>query len=110
MKDFLDYDIKYPDLVLSIVDYFSIRKGEPVASKNIKGFIESYKVPDGESPIQPDIVGKICDRLCDCRRMICLKKEGAMCLFDCYCCNAPSMINLAPAFYYSLYNSIVYGF
>ncbi len=112
MKEFLDYDLKYPDLVMAIVDYFSLNKGENISSKSIQKFIETYKVPEGESPIQPDIVGRICDRLCECRRMSCIKKNGAMCLFDNYCCVPPSQEHrkFSPDYYYSLYNSIVYGF
>ena len=112
MKEFLDYDIKYPDLVLAIVDYFSLNNGEKIDSKSIQQFIKSYIVPKGESPIQPDIVGKICDRLCECRRMSCIKKNGAMCLFDNYCCVPPSKEHreFSLDFYYLLYNSIVYGF
>lgn len=112
MKEFLDYDLKYPDLVLAIVDYFSLKNGEKIESKSIQKFIGTYTVPEGESPIQPDIVGKICDRLCECRRMSCIKKNGPMCLFDNYCCIPPSQEhrNFSPDFYYSLYNSIVYGF
>ncbi len=112
MKDFLDYDIKYPDLVLAIVDYFSLNNGEDLNSKCIKKFIGTYKVPEGENPIQPDIVAKVCDRLCECRRMTCIKKNGPMSLFDNYCTVPPSQKyrNLSPDFYYSLYNSIVYGF
>ena len=112
MKEFLDYDVKYPDLVFAIVDYFSLNNGETIDSKSIQQFIKSYKVQEGETPIQPDIVGKICDRLCESRRMSCIKKNGAMCLFDNYCCVPPSQQHrdISPDLYYTLYNSIVYGF
>ena len=61
MKEFLDYDIKYPDLVLDIVNYFSLGNGIP-KQKSVQGFVTSYKVPKGENPIQPEIVGRICER------------------------------------------------
>lgn len=80
MKEFLDYDIKYPDLVLSIVTYFSLNNGEKLDSKSVQKFIEAYNVPVGEEKIQPDIVGRICDRLCEYRMMSCIRKNGLMCL------------------------------
>lgn len=111
MKVFLDYDIKYPDLVLDIIDYFSLGKGNP-EQKNVQGFITSYEVPEGENPIQPDIVGRICDRLCECRRMTCMHKGSIMALNDNYGCTGLDKEHLARfhSFYRTLYNSIVYGF
>ena len=44
MKEFLDYDIKYPDLVLSIVNYFSLNNGEKPDSKSVQKFIETYNI------------------------------------------------------------------
>lgn len=111
MKEFLDYDIKYPDLVLDIVNYFLLGNGDP-KQKSVLGFVQSYKVMPGENPIQPDIVSKICDRLCDCRRMSCLRKNGIMGMDDNYLCVGLDKQKFAMLrdFYRTLYNSIVYGF
>ena len=76
MKEFLDYDIKYPDLVLSIVNYFSLNHGEKPDSKSIHKFIETYNITIGEGNIEPDVVGRICDRLCEYRIMSCIRKNG----------------------------------
>lgn len=81
MKDFLDYDIKYPDLVIRLMEFFQLRSGEKPMN-TIQGFVQSYKVSQGETPLQPDIIGRICDRLCDMRKMTCLRKTDAMRLND----------------------------
>ena len=86
MKEFLDYDIKYPDLVLAIVKYFSLSNEEKIDSKSVGEFIETYNVNIGEEKIQPDVVGRICDRLCEYRIMSCIRKNGKMSLEDNYCC------------------------
>ncbi len=60
MKEYLDYDQKYPDLIVRLVQFF---KNNSKGEKKIWEFCESYKVPKGEDIIQPIVVGKICDRL-----------------------------------------------
>jgi len=112
MKEFLDYDIKYPDLVLSIVNYFSLNNGEKPDSKSVQKFIETYNVPVGEEKIQPDIVGRICDRLCEYRMMSCIRKNGLMCLNDNYCCvlQRQQYSDKSLDFLYLRLNSIAYGF
>ena len=111
MKEFLDYDIKYPDLVLDIVNYFSLGNGIP-KQKSVQGFVTSYKVPKGENPIQPEIVGRICERLCECRRMSCLSRGSIMSFNDNYLCTGIAQEKLVHfrSFYRTLYNSIIYGF
>ena len=111
MKEFLDYDIKYPDLVLDIVDYFSLGNGKP-EQKSVQGFVTSYKVPEGENLIQPEIVGRICDRLCECRQMSCLSRGSSMSLDNKYLCIGIAQEKLARlrSFYRTLYNSLIYGF
>ena len=72
MKDFLDYDIKYPDLIRKLIVFFS--KNE--TKKTIMDFCNSFKVSEGSEKIQPDIVGRICERLCNMRKLICIQREG----------------------------------
>lgn len=112
MKEFLDYDIKYPDLVLSIVNYFSLNNGEKPDLKSVQKFIETYDVPLGEEKIQPDIVGRICDRLCEYRMMSCIRKNGLICLNDNYCCRFQKQQYSEKSldFLYLRLNSIAYGF
>lgn len=67
MKDFLDYDIKYPDLIIKVIDYFT-NNGSNRPQKTIIDFCNWYKVPKGEDLIQPIILSRICERLCDLRK------------------------------------------
>ena len=55
MKEYLDYDQKYPDLIVRLVQFF---KNNSKGEKKIWEFCESYKVPKGEDVIQPIVVGK----------------------------------------------------
>jgi hypothetical protein len=55
MKEYLDYDQKYPDLIVRLVQFF---KNNSKGEKKIWEFCESYKVPKGEDIIQPIVVGK----------------------------------------------------
>lgn len=73
MKDFLDYDIKYPDLIIKVIDYFT-NNGSNRPQKTIIDFCNWYKVPKGEDLIQPIILSRICERLCDLRKMFCIQK------------------------------------
>lgn len=51
MKDFLDYDIKYPDLIIKVIDFFT-NNGSNRPQKTIVDFCNWYKVPKGEDLIQ----------------------------------------------------------
>lgn len=76
---FDDYDIKYPDLVLKILEYFDIQNTNVgrIMDKSVMKFCEQYKA--GNSIIyQPNIVNRICKRLCDCRHMECVQDVGIM--------------------------------
>lgn len=111
MKDFLDYDILYPDLVLDIIDYFSISNGS-INEKSIHHFIHTYPNQKGDIPLQPDVVGKICDRLCEFRFLSSMRKSGGMCLNDSYAYvprNQKYRID-NPDVFRLMYNSAVYGF
>lgn len=65
MKEFDDYDKKYPDLVMEILDYFKIGPG--ARNKSTLDFCTQYgkKNGGGVEPIyQPEIVSRICQKLC----------------------------------------------
>lgn len=77
MKVFRDYDIRYPDLVYDIVDYFRIgnKIKEPI-KKSVIDYCENSRFntqePNGEM-IQPDIVYKICEILTNKRVLRCTR-------------------------------------
>lgn len=111
MREFLDYDIKYPNLVLDIIDYFSIENGD-INQKSIQKFITSYTGIKGDIPLQPDVIGKICDRLCEFRLLSNLRKSGNMCLDDSYIYvpRNQDYRNNNPDVFRLMYNSVSYGF
>ena len=109
MKEFNDYDIKYPGLILSIMKYFSISPG--INKKSVLDFCTAhFKVPEGQDMIQPDIVIKICDILCSMRMMSCIMHGTGLGVDKNY---ATAFKNTDPskdAFYSDYFNSVVYGF
>lgn len=111
MKEFLDYDIKYPSLVTDLIDFFS-KKDKNGRTRKILDFIESYNTLPEDNKLQPDIIGKICDKLCDIRRMIWVNKNSAFCANDSYYCLPidPLKEKIIPYFHSYFYNSVVYGF
>ena len=72
-----DYDKKFPELVLDILEYFDL-------SNNINGNIKDKSVlkfcmqhlSNGEPIYQPTIVNRICKRLCDCSHLECVCVKG----------------------------------
>lgn len=109
MKEFLDYDQKYPDLVVRIVQFF---KNNSKGEKNVLQFCESYQVPDGEDKIQPIVVGRICDRLWERSILYCLNRGLGLRTNDSFASlgvdqevyeKYPDVIN-------HKFNSLVYGF
>lgn len=109
MKDFLDYDIKYPDLIIKVIDYFT-NNGSNRPQKTIIDFCNWYKVPKGEDLIQPIILSRICERLCDLRKMFCIQKiNGHTDIYH----SVPYNQDLWKKYPHVLihhYNSCVYGF
>ena len=77
MNDYYDgYDEKYPDLIMKILEYFDVSNNAelPMAKKSVLHFCEKYKEKQeiGYSLIyQPNIVDRICKRLCDCNQLNC---------------------------------------
>ena len=109
MKEYLDYDQKYPDLIVRLVQFF---KNNSKGEKKIWEFCESYKVPKGEDIIQPIVVGKICDRLWERSILYCINRGLGLRTNDSFASlgvdqevyeKYPDVIN-------HRFNSIVYGF
>ena len=110
MKEFLDYDIKYPDLVLQILEFFEVKGDQP--DKTVGAFCGQFKAPLGEKPLQADIVSRICDRLCNKRIMVCSARKGYGGIMDTYYCKPNEKIKQERFrdLYVHRYNSYVYGF
>lgn len=108
MRDFLDYDIKYPDLIIKIIDFYSNNVGNK--QKTILDFCNEYKVPAGEDLIQPDILSRICERLCNMRKMTCIHKMNG--ITDVYYAIQynQELWEKYPHVLIHHYNSCVYGF
>lgn len=77
MKEFLDYDIDFPELVYDIVDYF--RAGNTIREAKSKSVVD-YSVNSrfnkglpGHTIIQPDIVLSICETLTKRRVLTCIR-------------------------------------
>lgn len=108
---FGDYDEKYPNIVIDILDYFS-PSSVPMDSKNIMKFCELHK-EGNELVYQPQIVSRICKRLCERGRMEILQSRGVMGVYDNYLSAVKTNILFEPItkeclqFYF---NSMVYGF
>lgn len=74
---FSDYDKKYPDLVITILEYFDIQNTNvcEIKDKSIMKFCEQFK--DGNKLIyQPTIINRICKKLSDCGQMERLSSLG----------------------------------
>ena len=76
MVEYRDYDIKYPELVYDICDYFRVNNTvrEPAKKSVIDYCIHSRfsKTAQGEM-IQPDVVSTICDSLEKKRLLTCVR-------------------------------------
>ena len=89
---FDDYDVKYPDLVMDIVEFFSAKNrgkiNEYKKSKKLGPifcFIEKYKDttdPNGPYPVQPSIVERICSKLCSLGIMERLRSNSNLAQLD----------------------------
>ncbi len=109
MKEFLDYDQKYPDLVVRLIQFF---KNNSKGEKKVWQFCESYKVPEGEDIIQPLVIGRICDRLWERSFLYCINRGLGIRTNDSFASlgidqdiyeKCPDVIN-------HRFNSLVYGF
>ena len=109
MREFLNYDQKYPDLVARLIEFF---KNNSKGEKTVVDFCESYKVPEGEDKIQPMIIGRICDRLWERSILYCITSGLGLRTKDSYSSLGidQGLYNKFPDLVNHRLNSIVYGF
>lgn len=64
MKEFRDYDTLFPELIVEILEYFDISKGD-FNKKSVINFCEQYGGGpiDGSPQVQPNTIAKICEIL-----------------------------------------------
>lgn len=113
MKDFYDYDVKYPMLVMDILEYFDISHG--VKDTSVLKFCETTGIPikGGKNYVyQPAIINKICQRLCDKNIMSILRNDGNLGFNNNYgiFLSNIEMWNSNKEQLQIYYNSLVYGF
>ena len=82
MRVFDNYDVKYPNLVMNILEYFNLAKGE-TNLKSVFEFCKINSVPHKDDSgftftIEPNMVNKICKILCDNDKMSCVKTDGLL--------------------------------
>ena len=117
MEEFRDYDIRFPELVYDIVDYFRIgnRVKEPV-QKSVLDYCNNSRfntpAPNREI-IQPDTVHRICELLTEKRVLNCTRVGTGIEGFDSNYLFLPTnekgFLQKHPAVVYRL-NCLVYGF
>lgn len=111
MKDFGDYDLKYPNLVCDIMQYFSIEGSKNPQDKCIGDFCLNYPMSQGEEMLQPEVVGKICDRLVYKRMLSVLRQGTSLRYNDSYMCIQTKADHpVTQKYQQDRYNSMVYGF
>ena len=107
MSFFRNYEYLYPDLILSIFDYFKVSTG--AKDKNILSFCLKYQKEKGlKELIQPDVVFKICNILVDNGYLTCLKSGGTMGGGSNYICVGDISNKIINQEFY--FNALVYGF
>lgn len=109
---FQDYEIKYPEIVMEILQYFNVYDSsiDSPDCKSVMKFCEQYKKGD-EYIYQPQIVSRICKRLCESGLMECLRYQGGLGINDNYLFipNESVWYRDKDCLKYCV-NSIVYGF
>ena len=113
MEYYNDYDLKYPDLVMEILEYFAI--DQEMNQKSVMNFCKLHlkkKEQGAEFIYQPVIVDRICQELCKINRLSVIRSGSALGLDNNYgfvIRNQQTWENN-----YQLnrnyYNSLVYGF
>lgn len=117
MEEFRDYDIRFPELVYDIVDYFRIgnRVKEPVQKSVIDYCNNSrFNTPEpNKEIIQPDTVHRICEHLTEKRVLFCTRVGTGIEGFDSNYfflpTNESEFLQKHPSVVNSL-NCLVYGF
>ncbi len=111
MRLFYDYDIKYPDLIISILEYFWL--DDDFNSKTVIGFCTHNKYNVGGQCLQPQIILKICDILLDNNILSLNRRGGALGGDTCYLFVWKETRGKWEAYkqiYNHIYSSLVYGF
>ena len=108
-----DYDKKYPDLIMDILDYFDISNTADgnINDKSVIKFCEKY-IEGNQLRYQPSIINRICKRLCDCGKLERISSIGGNGWKDNYLFitkNRKLLDSIRPNIKH-YYNSIVYGF
>ena len=113
MKEFNDYDRKYPNLVMDILDYFKIESG--IDNKSVLKFCTMHGKKDGggvDFVYQPEIVSRICQKLCKKNKLSALRTGSGLGFDDNYVFIIRNKQewerNYNKLRHY--YNSLVYGF
>ena len=76
MKDFRNYDEKYPELVYDILNYFRVNnRVKPVIQKSVLDYCthSQFNSGDPQTMIQPDVVHEICEILVKKGVLICTR-------------------------------------
>jgi serine protease Do len=114
MSVFDDYDVKYPNLVMELLEYFNLRNEDPKL-KSVFEFCKMHSIPhkDGSSgftfTVDPGIVNKICKILCNNGIMSCVMTDGLWGAGDNYIVNFQE-IEYDRKKLYNYFNSLIYGF
>lgn len=113
MKEFEDYDIKYPDLVWKIVTYFKL--DSETKKKTVQDFCEKNGIKHDKGTdyiYQPEIVDRICKILCKKNHMTLMKDGSMLGLYNNYSVVIRDMEwwNRSKEKMCVYFNSIVYGF
>lgn len=114
MKYFDDYDLKYPDLFIKIIEYFNISYG--IKERSVLKFCETTGIKGENGGImyvyQPAIINKICQILCDKNKMSVLKIDGNLGLHNNYgfIVRDEKIWNSNKEQIQIYFNSLVYGF
>lgn len=111
MNEYSDYDLKYPQLIMQIIEYF--RLGSEISKRSVLDFCQTNCDPISKKLIyQPAIINKICEKLCDKNKMSLIKSDGQLGLNNNY------MVVIRDESFFELekkklelyFNSLVYGF
>lgn len=111
MKEYNDYDLRYPQLIMQIIEYF--RLGSGINKHSILDFCQINCDPISKEIIyQPAIVNKICQKLCHKNIMSLIKSDGKLGLHNNY------MVVIRDESFFETekkklelsFNSLVYGF
>ena len=114
MNIFDDYDKQFPNLIMDILHYFDLCRptnGESINDRTVLKFSQQYKKPDGQFTVNPQIVVRICDQLCQKYLMERIKIADALGFGNSYLFNSSRISNWNESknrwnFFYS---SAVYG-